>query len=141
MDLPEPSDLIPRLVRAHNALLGAFEKQCGLHLARWRLLFCIGRLGQCSQRELAHSTTMEPAAVTRILTDLDRLGLIRRTTSAQDARQLDVVLTPTGETLTRETAARRATFLSAALEGFTPDEAKMLDDLLGRLQANLLTLR
>lgn len=141
MDLPEPSDLIPRLIRTHNDLRRAFEKQCGLHLARWRLLFCIGRLGQCSQRELAHSTTMEPAAVTRILTDLDRLRLIRRTASAGDARQLDVMLTPAGDALVRETAARRETFLAAALEGFSHAETKMLDDLLGRLQDNLATLR
>jgi len=141
MDLPEPSDLIPRLVRSHNALIGAFEKQCGLHLARWRLLFCIGRLGQCSQRELAHSTTMEPAAVTRILADLDRQGLISRATAQHDARQLDVTLTPAGQALVRETAGRRETFLRAALEGFSDAEAEMLDELLGRLQTNLATLR
>lgn len=141
MDLPEPSDLIPRLVRSHNALLGAFEKQCGLHLARWRLLFCIGRLGQCSQRQLAHSTTMEPAAVTRILGDLDRQGLIRRTTAPHDARQLDVALTPAGLELVRETAARRETFLKRALKGFSEAEAEVLDDLLGRLQDNLSALR
>ena len=141
MDLPEPSDLIPRLVRSHNALIGAFEKQCGLHLARWRLLFCIGRLGQCSQRELAHSTTMEPAAVTRILADLDRQGLIRRTTAPHDARQLDVALASAGRILVSKTARRRETFLRAALEGFSDTEAAMLDELLGRLQANLAKLR
>lgn len=141
MDLPEPSDLIPRLIRAHNALIGSFENQCGIHLARWRLLFRIGRIGICSQRELAHSTTMEPAAVTRILADLDSQGLIRRTTASHDARQLDVELTTAGIALVRETAAKRELFLEAALAGFSDAEVAAIEDLLGRLQDNLSALR
>ena len=141
MDLPEPSDLIPRMIRAHNALITSFEHRCGIHLARWRLLFRIGQLGTCSQRELAHSTTMEPAAVTRILADLDSQGLIRRTAAAHDARQLDVELTAAGSALVLETAARRERFLEAALAGFSQAEVATMEELLGRLQENLTALR
>ncbi|MCW0199426.1 MarR family winged helix-turn-helix transcriptional regulator [Sphingopyxis sp.] len=137
LDLPEPRDFIPRLIRAHNNLINAFEKLCGIHMARWRLLFNLARRGSSSQNDLSRSTTMAPAAVTRILADMERQQLIRRKPSAQDSRQMIVELTPAGEQLVMETAVKREQFLQQALAGFSDAEIILLERLLGDLETNL----
>lgn len=140
-DLPEPRDFIPRMIRAHNNLVGAFEKTCDIHIARWRLLFNLARRGRASQNELSRSTTIAPAAVTRILVDMERQGLIGRTPSPDDSRQIDVELTAKGEELVRATIVKREHFLEAALAGFSDTEVALLERLLGALEQNLAEMR
>ena len=141
LDLPAPRDFIPRLIRAHNNLVSAFENICDIHIARWRLLYAVGRLGTCSQNELSRSTTIGPAAVTRMLVDMERQRLITRKQSPNDSRQIDVELTATGEELVRATAAKREQFLKVALEGFSDAEVALLERLLGDLERNLAMVR
>ena len=80
---------------------------------------------------------MAPAAVTRILADMERQQLIRRKPSAQDSRQMIVELTPSGEQLVMETAVKREQFLQQALAGFSDAEIILLERLLGDLETNL----
>lgn len=141
LNLPEPTDFIPQMVRAHNSMVNAFERICGIHLARWRLLFNIARNGTVSQSELTRSTTMAPAAVTRILADMERSGLILRAYSQRDNRQLLIQLTAAGEDLVVETAAKREVFLHRAMQGFSEAELALLGRLLGALDSNLSTER
>lgn len=141
LDLPEPRDFIPRLIRAHNNLTGAFEKICGIHIARWRLLFNLARRGKSSQNELSRSTTIAPAAVTRILADMERRGWISRKPSPKDSRQTDVELTAIGERLVLDTAFKREEFLQVALKGFSDAEVVLLERLLGELERNLADAR
>ncbi|GLS98896.1 hypothetical protein GCM10007897_02740 [Sphingobium jiangsuense] len=140
-DLPEPRDFIPRLIRAHNNLVNGFERLCGIHIARWRLLFNLARRGSSSQNELSRSTTIAPAAVTRILADMERQGLIRRTPSKEDSRRVIVELAPAGEQLVRETAVKREQFIQQALSGFSDAEVVLLERLLGALEDNLAAIR
>lgn len=141
MDLPEPRDFIPRLIRAHNNLINAFEKICGIHMARWRLLFNLARRGSSSQNDLSRSTTMAPAAVTRILADMERQGLIMRKPSTHDSRQVIVELTATGEQLVQETAGKRDLFIKQAIQGLSEAEVILLERLLGVLEDNLAAVR
>lgn len=138
---PEPRDFIPSLIRAHNNLLNAFEKTCGIHMARWRLLYNLGRQGTASQNELSRSTTIGPAAVTRILADLERKGLISRNPSKEDNRQIIVALTTSGEQLVHETAVKREGFIRLALAGFSDAEVVLLERMLGDLERNLAAAR
>lgn len=140
-ELPEPRDFIPKIIRAHNNLLAAFERICGIHIARWRLLFNLAQRGAASQNELSRSTTMAPAAVTRILADMERQGWIARKQSEVDSRQLVVELTLSGVELVRATAARRDDFIRQALAGFSDTEVIVLERLLGDLEQNLARAR
>lgn len=138
---PEPQDFMPRLVHANNNLVNAFEKVCGISLPRWRLLFNLAHKGKSSQNELARSTIMGPAAITRILVDMERQGLVRREPSPTDSRQLVVELTPAGVELVRATAARREGFIESALAGFSDVEVALLERLLHHMEKNLAAMR
>jgi DNA-binding MarR family transcriptional regulator len=141
LDLPEPADLIPVTVRMHNNLLLAFETVCGIHLARWRLLFVIGRKGQCAQIDLSNETTIGPSAVTRIVKDLERQKLIVREASAADSRRTLVALSDKGRALVRDIALKRAIFLKETLRGLSRDEIRALQGLMQRVHDNLADLK
>lgn len=140
-DLPEPVDLIPITVRTHNNLLLAFEKVCGIHLARWRLLFMIGRKGSCAQIDLSNETTIGPSVVTRIVKDLQRQKLIVREASADDNRRTMVALSDKGRALVRAIAVRRAEFLKETLRGLSRDEIATLESLMQRVRDNLAEMK
>lgn len=141
MQLPEPRDFIPKLIRAHSSLLNSFEKVCGLHMARWRLLYNLARVGRASQNELSRSTTMGPAAVTRILADMERQKLIFRKQSEEDSRRIIVELTPEGEALVARTAEKREDFIRLALDGLSDAEVVLLERLLSEIDSNLASVR
>lgn len=141
MPLPESRGFIPKLIMAHNSMLNGFEKVCGLHIARWRLLYNLARAGRASQNELARSTTMGPAAITRILVDMERQKLISRRQSEEDSRQLIVELTPEGEALVMRTAERREDFIKLALDGLSDAEVALLERLLSQIESNLASVR
>jgi DNA-binding MarR family transcriptional regulator len=140
-DLPEPVDFIPITVRMHNNLLLAFEKVCGIHLARWRLLFVIGRKGRCAQIDLSNETTIGPSVVTRIVKDLHRQKLILREASADDNRRTIVALSDKGRDLVRAIASKRAEFLKETLRGLSRDEIATLEGLMQRVHDNLAEMK
>lgn len=130
-------DVIRNIILAHNAYLSAFERQCGINVARWRLLSVAQIVGTCSQSDLTARTTIGPAAVTRILKDFERDGLITRETSSEDARQTLVTLTEKGRRLVAKIAQQREKVLAATFDGFSVAEIEAITDLLGRMGANL----
>lgn len=130
-------DVIRNIILTHNAYLTSFERHCGINVARWRLLSVMQSIGTCSQSDLTARTTIGPAAVTRILKDFERDGLIERETSPEDARQTLVTLTDKGRRLVAKTARQREKVLAATFEGFTGSDIDAVNDLLSRMSANL----
>lgn len=141
MNLPERSDFIPLIVRTHNNLVVGFENTTGIHLARWRLLFMIGRVGACTQTDLTRETTIGPAAVTRILKDMERQELVTRSPSTTDSRQVIVQLTDKGRAVVKRTAKLRQDFLDAALKGLSASDTASLERILEHVEANLASMR
>jgi DNA-binding MarR family transcriptional regulator len=130
-------DVIRNIILAHNAYLSAFERQCGINVARWRLLSVMQIIGTCSQSDLTTRTTIGPAAVTRILKDFERDSLIKRETSPEDARQTLVTLTEKGRRLVAKTGQQREKVLAATFDGFDAGDIDAVNELLGRMGANL----
>ncbi len=130
-------DVIRNIILAHNAYLSAFERQCGINVARWRLLSVMQIIGTCSQSDLTTRTTIGPAAVTRILKDFERDSLIKRETSPDDARQTLVTLTEKGRRLVAKTGQQREKVLAATFDGFDAGDIDAVNELLGRMGANL----
>ena len=137
MPSPENSTFLANLVRVYFGTLAGFEKHTNLHLGRWRLLYLLLENGVCSPSTLAKASNVDPAAVTRILRDFERDGIVSRTASANDRRQVHVELTRSGRRLVADLLAKRANFLKAALDGLSEDEIETLQTLLLRVQGNL----
>ena len=89
--------------------------------------------GTISQRELQDTVPISSAAVSEVLAKLEFEGLITRTRSANDKRQLDVTLTEDGQVEAKVCAEKRAKFEAEALSVLTEDEEGQLLGMLDRL--------
>ena len=134
--LPDPSPFLT-LIRVHSLVRIKFERICGIHFARWRLLHGVARAGQISQADLAASTTMEQAVLTRTFSEMQRQGLVERNPDPDDKRKLLVSLTPEGVELVEAVAQKRNVFMELALKGLSSEDVTTLETLLQRIEKNL----
>lgn len=137
---PEPTGVLPTLVRAYVAAISGFEKQTGIHIARWRILDVLHRHGEMAQHELTRLTLIDPAAISRILRDFVEFGDVTRRHDPTDHRQSLVSLTPKGVEKTLVIAAARERFVAAAIEGIDPADLEKVEITLRALRANLARL-
>lgn len=82
--------------------------------------------GTISQRELQDTVPISSAAVSEVLAKLEFEGLITRTRSESDKRQLDVTLTENGQAEAKVCAEKHAKFEAEALSVLTEDEKGQL---------------
>lgn len=108
----------------------------GLTDAQWAPLFMIHLRRNVTAAELSQKLDVDAGALTRTLDRLEGKGLLRRVRSTVDRRQIHLVLTPAGERAVSHVPAALAAANNAHLDGFTPDEFKMLHDLLLRMLEN-----
>jgi DNA-binding MarR family transcriptional regulator len=76
--------------------------EVGESLHRYRLLSELARCGPASQRDLADATAQHPAAISRLVDELEVAGLIRRRRGRQDRRQIIVAITARGRVRVQE---------------------------------------
>lgn len=89
--------------------------------------------GRISQRELQERTQISAAALSEVLTRLEDEGLIERTRSIQDRRQLDVMLTQFGKEQALLSAQKMLNFQQWALAPLNEDERLLLANLLEKV--------
>ena len=109
----------------------------GLTRAQW---LCLGRLARfpgVTQRELAELMDVAPITLSRIVTRLEREGLVTRRADPADRRVRRLYLTPAAGPLIAElfTLARRLE--DEILAVLTPVERRQLKDMLDRLARRL----
>lgn len=138
---PEQDAFLPELVRTFYDALAGFEKETGIHMARWRILVMLGESKKSSQRALAQSSHIDPASISRILRELEAQGYVARAADPSDSRQSLAMLTASGKALVRDIAKRRAKFLRKALKGLAPEEVTKVTETLLSIRRNLADLR
>lgn len=102
----------------------------------WMLLAHIERCSPITQGDLAFATAQHPAAVSRLLAELEDLGLVRRRRDAADRRCVLVTLTRKGRLrhgMLREHVYRSMAGTLAALD---QGEQRQLMALLGKIVDN-----
>jgi DNA-binding MarR family transcriptional regulator len=109
-----------------------FDRQ-DLTFSQWRVLMCLrdGVANTCADisRELSHDS----GSLTRLVDQLDRRGLILRTRDRKDRRVVTLALTPAGRAAIKAALPNVVAHFNDVLQGFTPQEAKLLVALLNRL--------
>jgi DNA-binding MarR family transcriptional regulator len=83
---------------------------------------------------LASAEAVKPQSITRVLAELERSGLVRRTQDADDRRQFKVELTTEGGEVLQREARQRALWLASAIDSHLTQIER---DLLG-LTARIL---
>ena len=83
--------------------------------------------GPLTPSELAERERVKRPTATRILTNLDRLGLVTRTPDPDDGRASLVATTVAGRALLRRLRTRKNAYLAKRLRGLEPDEVETLE--------------
>jgi len=112
-------------------------RRLDLTIAMWRVLAALWHDGAMRLCELAASTSIEVSTLSRQITGMQRRHLVTRTRAADDARAVDVDLTPQGRSVTDKLIPLAVAYEHAALRGVSAEEAALLRRLLIRLYGNL----
>lgn len=111
--------------------------QVGGKAGQQRILMRLNTHGRTTQKELQDVLEISSGALSEILQKMEDSGLILRTKSAEDKRQVDLVLTPEGreKAIFVETHYHRT--LDRMFECLTPEQKSRLEETLGILTAHL----
>lgn len=92
--------------------------------------------GIVGQRELQDTVPISSAALSEVLAKLESEGLVTRTRSQSDKRQLDVSLTQAGQAEAKVCAEKRARFEEEAFSVLSEEERTQLLEVLDRLMGH-----
>ena len=90
---------------------------------------------------LADLSGRDKAQVTRILAELEALGLVTRVRSTLDRRSTRLKLTQGGEEVFRQVLSKRRALAAAMLKPLTAEERAALRDMLGKMRSVLKDVR
>jgi DNA-binding MarR family transcriptional regulator len=106
-------------------------------LSRWRTLSVLTASDGRSMGELAAYMVIEQPALSRIIDQMERDGLVTRRLASRDNRVVQVYLTDAGRQMFRQIRPLELRHYEQTIEGFKPAELEDLNKLLSRLWDNL----
>lgn len=128
------------LLAAHDALTGPMDQHLRQHhdltINDYEVLLRLSwaREGRLTRSELARSVHLTQGGVTRLLTGLERAGLVTSTRDGTDRRVIYAELTSTGrERFRAAVQTHTADITTMFTNQYSPDELATLADLLERL--------
>jgi MarR family transcriptional regulator, organic hydroperoxide resistance regulator len=137
---PRPESVGAALIRAarsHRATAAALLAPHGLHPGQEFLLSSLWERSPRSPSDLAHSCSVEPPTVTRMVGRLEAAGLVTRTPDPADGRAVLVELTPAGEALREPVRQAWAELERRSTHDLDPEDRRRLVRLLAVVAAGL----
>lgn len=126
------------IMRDHKSVVDWFVNETKLHKSQHRLLMTLARLGNnVSQRDLAETLNITPAAVAVTLKKLEKNGLVGRKMAEKDNRYNEVVLTEKGKKIVKESYKVFKYADEKMFDGFSMEELDTFEGYLNRIKDNL----
>ena len=126
------------IMRDHKSVVDWFVNETKLHKSQHRLLMTLARLGNnVSQRDLAETLNITPAAVAVTLKKLEKNGLVGRKMAEKDNRYNEVVLTEKGKKIVKESYKVFKYADEKMFDGFSMEELDAFEGYLNRIKDNL----
>jgi DNA-binding MarR family transcriptional regulator len=129
--------LSDRMSRASAVFADAFERKVGRPLGLRRheyvLLRIVHEQPGVTSAELARDVGVSRPCVTKVMDELQRRGLVTRTTALRDRRAQCLEASAVGSELAERAMALALDAEQLLLAGWTSDERQRLLDLLGKL--------
>jgi DNA-binding MarR family transcriptional regulator len=120
-----------------SAQFHAHIRTHGLRVPEWRVLACLVDKDGMMITELAALSLMEQSRMTRIVEQMDRRGLVRKSSDGEDRRRVRVSLTPGGRTLSDRLVADARTHEASILSELADTDAARIKPMLQALIARL----
>jgi len=112
-------------------------RQFGISLPMWRVLAQLWHADFQRQSDISERTTIEPATLSRLLRSIESKGLIVRTRSSSNAREVGVALTKKGRDLTKRIVPLAVRYEALAAGTVPPEKINMVKDVLIEIYRNI----
>ena len=127
------------LTRTYHRTINALEGHIGMTAARWRILYNVHAVADCTQKQLIELIEVDPGSITRQVKRLEAEGLIRREDDPRDNRLTRLFLTARGRQLVDRRLRQIDDFLQGMLRDLPDAEVRVLKSALDRIFHNLST--
>lgn len=136
------ADYLPYLVnRVGSIIADQFSAETlapqRLSIAAWRVLAVLAANGRQRQIDLAELTSIDASTLSRIVTRLAHLGLVRRTRSTTSNREVAVGLSAKGDALMSRLIPPARAIEADANAGISAEELAVVKRCLRRMYANM----
>ena len=114
-------------------------KQAGIEITieQWSVLYHLWKEDGQSQQQLCDATFRDKPSITRLVDNLEKLGLVKRTANKNDRRINKICITPDAEKLQVQTMEVANQTLNEALQGVTNGQVEIAKEVLQKVYENL----
>lgn len=123
--------VLRRVTQRHLAIFAAAIPE--VTTTQFAVLARLAEIGPQSQNHLGRETAMDAATIKGVVDRLAKLGLVATNSDPADRRRLTVSLTEAGERLFADLVPTALSVSAETVSPLTPDEARLLKELLLRL--------
>lgn len=109
-----------------------------LTIEQWSILYHLWKEDGKSQQELCNATFRDKPSITRLVDNLEKLGLVKRVADERDRRINKVFLTKGAHKLQEETMQLADETLNEALEGVPAEQVNLCKAVLQQVYDNLV---
>lgn len=113
------------------------EETCSMTAEQWSIMYHLWQEEGLTQQELAHFTFRDKPSITRLINNLEKLGLVIRVNDKQDRRSNLIYLTKEGRKMKDMGLAQAKKTLREALHGIEMENLIIAQQILGRVFQNL----
>jgi DNA-binding MarR family transcriptional regulator len=139
--VPAGAEMLPyllnRVTSRANQLWVKQLREHGLTIGRWHVLSVLSRYDGSRIGTIADLSGGEQPAVSRVIDQMERDGLVSRRPSLDDSRAVEVWLTPRGREVIHELLPVAEEFVQRMLRSFDSSEIRQLGGFLDRLIADM----
>ena len=129
--------LLNRVTSRANQLWVTTLRDHGLTIGRWQVLSVLSRFDGSRIGTIADLSGGEQPAVSRVIDQMQRDGLVTRRPALDDSRAVEVWITPRGRELTTELMPHAEAFVERMLRKLNDSEIKQMTQFLERLFSDL----
>ena len=129
---------VARHMRTHADQMA---REHGLTRAQWIILVRLERQPNLSQNELAALAEVAPITIARLVDRLEALGLIKRSTDAEDRRIWRLRLTPAARPVLRDIKRCRKKLYGIMTRGIDAARMRALQHGLRKMKQNIASTR
>jgi DNA-binding MarR family transcriptional regulator len=129
--------LLTRVASRTNQLWVRQLRDHGLTIGRWQVLNVLNRFDGSRIGTIADLSGGEQPAVSRVIDQMERDGLVKRRPSLDDSRAVEVWITGQGRAVYDELMPAANAFVQRMLRALGDDEIEQLQSLLERLFGDL----
>ena len=138
----ELDNYLPYLLnRVGFALVASYTENAlaehDLSIDMWRLLAALSNRGESRQVDLAAMTTIDPSTMSRLVTRMERLGLVTRSRSKTSSREVVVALSPKGGALVQRLIPIARALEQTASAGLAAKDMAVVKRALRQMYDNL----